>query len=368
MVALLTHPRIRMFLVVSVLLGITLALLQGIGVFTPFDRLIFGLPESERGVDSVIWLDGLLILGFSLVAGIVVLMYGNEKGLLLCIGAWGLYLLLAVLSVRSADLLLPVTGPLAATLIGVIRVMGWGTAFLEREKAQINKLFGHFLDNEVLKYLIQNPELIHTNGTTKQLTILFADIRGFTAQSETLPPTVIIEMLRTYFRQIIPVIRSHGGTVDKLIGDGIMAFFGDPIPQPDHAVRAAMAALHMQQTMERITQEWQQYGISGVQIGIGLNTDEVVVGNIGSQDFCDYTVLGRGVNLASRLESKCSGGEIHVSQRVYDALKETFEFVYLGEREYKNIQGPVPVYRLIEEKSANLAAKRRRDETQTCAE
>jgi adenylate cyclase len=334
---------------ISGLFGITLALLQSVGVFTQVDLLILNAYMLVPAVRSVLVIDGLLILIWALLSGILILLYGNEKGLLACVGCWIGYIFLQILSIRYLRMRLPVTAPLIATMMGIIRVMGWGAAFLEREKEQVNKLFGYFLDNEVLKYLIQNPELIKTTGQSKQLTILFADIRGFTAQSESLPPEAIINILRIYFQLMIPVIRKHGGTVDKLMGDGIMAFFGDPLPQPDHTARAARAAIEMQQTMRVIAKQWETYGVKGVGIGIGLNTDEVVVGNIGSDEFCDYTVLGRGVNLASRLESKCPAGQIHVSIHVYHALADKFSFEYLGEFDYKNIQGKVPVYRLIGE-------------------
>ncbi len=350
MFTILQHPRVRIFLMISGMLGITVALLQRFGVFAQFDLLFLNSFMSFPTVRSVFLVDGVLILTWSLLSGILILLYGNEIGLLACLGCWIGYVGVLLLSVRLFQVMLPVAAPLIVTIMGIIRVMGWGAAFLEQEKAQVNKLFGYFLDNEVLKYLIQHPQLIRTTGSAKPLTILFADIRGFTAQSETLPPETIIQMLRIYFQHIIPVIRKHGGTVDKLMGDGIMAFFGDPLPQPDHPERAARAALEMQKTMQVIAMRWEAFGVKEVGIGIGLNTDEAVVGNIGSDEFCDYTVLGRGVNLASRLESKCPGGHIHVSVNMYHALSENFDFQFLGEFDYKNIQGKVPVYRLIGEK------------------
>ncbi|GAK49981.1 adenylate/guanylate cyclase [Candidatus Moduliflexus flocculans] len=351
MFAMLTHPRIRMFLMISALLGVALCIVHADGVFTPFDLLILSGQATASGGRVALWLALPIILAWALFPGLVILRYGNEIGLFASLGGGVAYLLVALAAARSGLMLqLPLIAPLIAALAAIIRVMGWGAAFLEREKERVNKLFGYFLDNEVLKYLLQHPDLINKTGNTKQLTILFADIRGFTAQSETLPPDVIIMMLREYFRQIIPVIRKHGGTVDKLMGDGIMAFFGDPIPQPDHACRAALTALEMQATMQRVAKDWERHGINDVGIGIGLNSDNVVVGNIGSDEFCDYTVLGRGVNLASRLESKCPAGQIHVSAAVYQALSTQFVFEPLGEFAYKNIQGKVPVYRLISKK------------------
>jgi adenylate cyclase len=343
MFVLFKHPQVKVFLGISTLLGLAFIVLQALGVFARFDAaLIGGYGVTIRNI----FLDSGIILYFSVFPGIWLLRFGNEAGLVLTALSWGVYLIGAMLT-QSYQVAFPFTAAGIVTLLSVIRVMGWGASFLEREKADLNRLFGYFLDNEVLKHLLQHPELINQTGQQKPLTILFADIRGFTTASEKLPPETIITMLRTYFRYMIPIIRKHGGTVDKLIGDGIMAFFGDPIPQEDHVERAALAALEMQQAMAALSHEWAKYGMGHVKIGIGLNTDTVVVGNIGSDEFCDYTVLGRGVNLASRLESQCPGGEIHVSQAVYERLRETFMFESRGERSYKNIEQPVPVYRLI---------------------
>lgn len=343
MFTLFAHPKVKVFLGISTLLGFTLIVLNAIGVFVRFDMALTGdygtrLPN--------IFLDSGIILYFSLFPGLWILRFGNEFGLILTILSWGGLITGAMFTAQTASVAFPFTAAAIASVLSVIRIMGWGASFLEREKADINRLFGYFLDNEVLNHLLRHPDLITQTGQQKTLTILFADIRGFTAASETLPPETIIIMLRTYFRYMIPIIRKHGGTVDKLIGDGIMAFFGDPIPQPDHVERAALAALEMQQAMTVIAQEWVQFGMGHVKIGIGLNTDTVVVGNIGSDEFCDYTVLGRGVNLASRLESQCPGGEIHISQAVYERLREKFLCESLGERSYKNIPQMIPVYRL----------------------
>lgn len=344
MFALFKNSKVRVFLGISTLLGITLIVLQTIGVFSRFDHLFVA---EYSLISANMFIDTGILLYFSLFPGVWILLAGNEKGLILTALSWAAYIGIAVFVGRSHQIAFPFTASFIATVLIIIRVMGWGASFLEREKEEINKLFGFFLDNEVLKYLLQNPDLITTTGASKTLTILFADIRGFTAVSETLPPERIICMLRAYFRYMIPIIRKHGGTVDKLIGDGIMAFFGDPIPQENHTERAALAALEMQQAMGVLSKEWALEGVPNIQIGIGINTDTVVVGNIGSEEFCDYTVLGQGVNLASRLESKCPGGDIHVTRHVYDRLHDRFLFEDLGERAYKNIQEAVPVYRLV---------------------
>lgn len=353
MFTILKHPRIRIFLLISVLIGIALVILQLSGAFVGLDLQFYGMALIDMTPHSNVAVEALIILFFALISGILILVAGNERGLFYNFALWLVYGIIVWLSVQQFGFILPITAPLIATLIGIIRVMGWGTAFLEQEKAELNRMFGYFLDNEVLKYLIQNPHLIRTTGTSKTLTILFADIRGFTARAEALPPETVIAMLRRYFGEMIPIIRRHGGTVDKLIGDAIMAFFGDPIPQDNHAERAALAALEMQQKMTEIAAEWARDGVEGIQIGIGLNTDTVVVGNIGSEEFYDYTVLGRGVNLASRLESKCPGGDIHVSQTIHDSLQNRFTFEFIGEQSYKNIQQPVPVYRLLSPQSTS---------------
>ena len=345
--ALLKHPKVKIFLGISTLLGITLIVLQAIGLFTRFDLIFVG---EYGAMQTNIFVDTGIILYFSLLPGIWIVLVGHERGILLTLLSWIGYILVTVFVGRPSQIMFPSTAAGVATVLGVFRVLDCQRSFLEREKDEMNTLFGDFLNDQTLNYLLRHRELLKPTGTSKTLSVLFADIRGFTAIADTLPPEQIIKMLRLYFRYMIPIIRKHGGTVNKLIGDGIMAVFGDPIPQENHAERAALAALEMQHAMEVVAQDWATHGLQNAKIGIGINTGTVVVGNIGPEEYHTYSVLGRAVNLASQLEATCPDGEIQVSHAVYTLLQNQFLFDTLGEQSYKHFQEPVPIYRLVNRK------------------
>jgi adenylate cyclase len=199
----------------------------------------------------------------------------------------------------------------------------------------------------VVKRLVSRPELVELKGRDAHLTILFSDIRGFTSMSETMEPAQVSTLLNEYLGAMTRVIFEHGGTLDKFMGDAVMAFWGDPIPQPDHALRAVRAALEMRAKTEELVAEWQRQGRQPIAAGIGINTGRVVVGNLGSSDFVDYTVIGDDVNLACRLEQVARAGQILLSEAT---LKEVEGKVTVTALEPVTVKGraePVLVYELV---------------------
>ncbi|MBW2105179.1 MAG: adenylate/guanylate cyclase domain-containing protein [Deltaproteobacteria bacterium] len=152
------------------------------------------------------------------------------------------------------------------------------------------------------------------------MTVLFSDIRGFSDITDALESEEIILLLNNYLSEMIKLIHKYEGTLDKIIGDGIMVFFGDPVSIPDHAQRAVLLAIDMQKKADQLNDEWLSYG-HDLNIGIGINTGYMTVGNIGSEFHRDYTVIGNQVNVAARLESKAKPAEILISQRTYSKAK-----------------------------------------------
>jgi adenylate cyclase len=347
MTALFLHSQVRVFLGVSTLLGVSLIVLQALGIFTRVDQALL---NSYGPLEPSIFLDSGILLYWSIVPGMLLLYIGVRLGMIVTVLLWGGYLSLALWVGQPYQISLPMMAAGVATLLSIARAMDWRGTFLDREQEDINLLFGGFLEPHLVHQLQRNPDLISPEGVKKTVTILFADIRGFTALTETLSPEQLLDMLHTYFRYMIPLVQKHGGTVNKLIGDSIMAFFGDPIPQENHAERAALAALDMQRAMEAITQEWHKYGLGYVKIGIGIHTGPVVVGDIGHDPVHAYTVLGRHVNLAAQLEVTCPDGEIYLSNDTYQQLHERFTCKAAGEHVYRHAVTPVPVYRLINRK------------------
>jgi adenylate cyclase len=208
--------------------------------------------------------------------------------------------------------------------------------------------------NELRRYL--SPKLtdkILTSGHTfgaepqrKMMTVVFTDIRGFSKITDSLESEELFQLLDRYLSEMIKIIYRHDGTLNKIIGDGLLIFFGDPIPMEDHAERAVRMAVDMQRRVEGLLDEWRQFGHE-LGIGIGINTGYVTVGNIGSDIHRDYTVIGNQVNVAARLESVAKTGEILISQRTYSKVKDLFEVKEMGEIQVKGIHTPVKTYNVI---------------------
>ncbi len=199
--------------------------------------------------------------------------------------------------------------------------------FDRKRAALVTHLFGRYVSAGVVRELIQGNIDVSMEGRRRELTLFFSDLRGFTTLSEGLGPRDTGRLLNLYFSRMIPVIFKHGGTLDKLMGDAVMAFFGAPIPVEDHPAKGAEAALETLDMLDRLRRENADVpGIEGLGVGIGLNTGVVTVGNLGSDDFMDYTVIGDAVNLASRLEgiNKIYGTQIIVSGFTAEKLDDRF--------------------------------------------
>jgi class 3 adenylate cyclase len=207
--------------------------------------------------------------------------------------------------------------------------------------------------NELRRYLSPNiTERILSDGSDlnaishrKLMTVLFSDIRGFSDLTDSLEPEEISLLLNNYLSEMTRLIHRHEGTLDKIIGDGIMVFFGDPVSIPDHARRAVLLAIDMQRKIAQLKDEWKSYG-HDLNIGVGINTGYMTVGNIGSEFHRDYTVIGNQVNVAARLESMAQPGEILVSQRTYSKAKDVAAFEDVGTISLKGIHSPVAVHRV----------------------
>jgi class 3 adenylate cyclase len=184
----------------------------------------------------------------------------------------------------------------------------------------IRNTFGRYLSEEVVSSLLETPEGLELGGTSRTASILMSDLRGFSSISETLPPERVVTLLNHYLGAMTDVISKHGGTIDEFIGDAILVIFGAPEPYQDHATRAVACALDMQLAMEQVNAQNRHHGLPEVEMGIGINTGAVVVGNIGSHRRAKYGVVGRHVNLASRIEAYTVGGQVLISNSTVEAV------------------------------------------------
>ena len=203
-----------------------------------------------------------------------------------------------------------------------------------------------FLSGAIVEKILANPDQIHLGGENQTATIMFTDIRGFTRMAEKMEPQQVVELLNEYFTEMTDLIFENGGTLDKYLGDGIMAVFGAPIAKPDDPARSVKTAIEMQRAMARLNRDWEARGQPALRAGIGVNTGAVTAGNIGSTKRMDYTVIGDSVNLASRLCANAAGGQILVSESTFAQLGGSRPAKKLEPIRVKGRETPVEVYEI----------------------
>ncbi len=218
-----------------------------------------------------------------------------------------------------------------------------------REKRKMKKLFGQYVSPDVYHELVSHPELARLGGQRREMTVLFSDIRGFTTVSEHGQPEDIVHLLNEYFTRMVKIVFEHKGTLDKFVGDMVMALFGAPLDDPDHADHAVETALDMIEALGRLNAKWRAEGRPAIEIGIGINTGPMIAGNIGSAQIMSYTVIGDAVNLGSRLESlnKQYGTRIIISDATRQRLTGRYDVRPLGEIVVKGKTQPVTIFELL---------------------
>jgi adenylate cyclase len=210
-----------------------------------------------------------------------------------------------------------------------------------------------FMSANIVEKILANPDQIHLGGENQTVTILFSDIRGFTRMSEHMEPHAVVELLNEYFSEMTDLIFESGGTLDKYIGDAIMAVYGAPLPKPDDALRATKTAMEMHRALAVLNRNWESRGQQPLRMGVGINTGAVTAGNIGSAKRMDYTVIGDAVNLASRLCSNAAAGQILVSESTYSQLNGEIPAQRLEPIRVKGKEAPVELYEILWEAPAS---------------
>jgi adenylate cyclase len=217
-------------------------------------------------------------------------------------------------------------------------------AQLELRNRFIRETFGRYLTDEVVTSLLDSPEGLRLGGEKRQVTMLMSDLRGFTSLAERLTPEQVVTMLNRYLGIMVEIITRYQGTIDEFIGDAIFVIFGAPIQQQDDAQRAVACAVAMQLAMDAVNAQHRQEGLPEVEMGIGVHTGEVVVGNIGSDKRTKYGVVGSHVNLTGRIESYTIGGQILTSESTRQATGPGLRIVTQMEIEAKGIDQPITIY------------------------
>ncbi|MCK4753609.1 MAG: CHASE2 domain-containing protein, partial [Calditrichia bacterium] len=222
----------------------------------------------------------------------------------------------------------------------------------QHEKKMITGAFAHYVPAKVVDQILADPEKLSLGGDEREVTIMFTDVAGFTSISERLTPVELVKLLNEYLTEMTDTVLAHDGIIDKYEGDLIMAEFGVPVPYDNHAFMACKTAIEMQKKLIKLREKWKKEGRPELRTRIGINTGEVIVGNMGSRDVFDYTVMGDHVNLGSRLEgaNKFYGTEIMISEYTYDYVKDEF---YTRELDLIRVKGkdkPIKVFQLIKSK------------------
>lgn len=325
---------------------------------TPFGQLMPGMQLHASMADSVlsnrfirpapdasrIW----STVGLAMLVGLMAALLpyiAAAAGTLLVVSGWTWY---SVHAFRDG-LWLNMSQPLLGSAIALFA----GTAyqyFVEgAEKRVVKKLFGRYVSKDVYQQLISNPDLAELGGKRREMTVLFSDIRGFTTVTEKGNPEELVAQLNEYFSKMVAVVFRHHGTVDKFVGDMVMALFGAPLDDPDHADHAVAAAVEMVKELAELNRKWAAEGRVKLDIGVGVNSGGMIAGNIGSSSIMSYTVIGDNVNLGSRLESlnKEYATRIIISDATRSLLRDTYTIRPLGDVVVKGKTRPVAIFEVV---------------------
>ena len=303
----------------------------GDNFMTPFAGALSGVERHAIVIDNILQQDFLRrrhsTAGIDLAA---IVMMGLLVGWLSpkCPAYWGsvvalglgaVYVAANVLTFTQIGLWVNLLFPLCAVVVNQSAITSFKYLTEERQKRLIRRAFQYYLDPTIVDQVSQNPQRLKLGGESRELTVLFSDIRSFSTIAESLSPEALVHLLNEYLTRMTRVVFRHNGLLDKYIGDGIMAVYGAPLHDPDHAYRACRSALEMMAELRAVQERWALQGLPLLNIGIGINTALMVVGNMGSELRFDYTVMGDGVNLASRLEAanKEYGTNIIISESTW---------------------------------------------------
>ncbi|MDD5557052.1 MAG: adenylate/guanylate cyclase domain-containing protein [bacterium] len=264
--------------------------------------------------------------------------------------AWtAAYVAAAYVAFFARSLVLPVVpGCFLAGLLFTLTT-SYRYATEERQRRFYRGVLGRYLSPNVMEAILDDPSALRLGGERREMTVLFADVVGFSGFCERSPVEEVVPRLNELHDRLTQIIWRHDGTLDKYIGDGLMAFWGAPLPQADHARRAVRAAVEMAEELRRMRGAWEARGVEPFRVGIGVNTGTMIVGNMGASDFWDYTVIGDEVNLAARLEAltRAHGADVILSESTFLRVRDMVEARPLGEVVVKGRRTPVRIHAVV---------------------
>jgi len=346
-----------------VLVGATAAGIYDLRV-TPFSSTYPGIEIHATVIDNILhgnflfhstatrFADICAIILFGLLIGILVPRLSPIPGMLTAFGMVAAYMAANFVAFSRFNVWLNLVYPFITMVLIYLGITIYHYFQEEREKRKIRGAFQYYLNASVINEMLKDPAKLKLGGDKKDLSVMFSDIRGFTSISEKLAPQALVSLLNEYLTAMTNQVFKYDGLLDKYIGDAIMAVYGAPLSQPDHARRACLTALDMMKELKKLQDKWKAEGRPELSIGIGINSGDMVVGNMGSDMRFDYTVMGDMVNLASRLEgtNKEYGTSIILSEYTYETVKND---MCCRELDFVRVKGkvrPVRIYELLAEK------------------
>ncbi len=307
-------------------------------------RDFFIEPAWTRGGQALIVLvAGLLVTLLVARARVAVSALGTATAVVaLALGTWALFNRWGVYWSPLPGMSTLLAG---SSLLTIVRLR-----YEERRKQLLRQSFARYVSAELVDQILKSAQPVNVSGERRMVTILMTDIRGFTSMAETMDPEDLVLFLNTYFAAMIDIILENEGTLDKFMGDAVLALFGAPVQHDDDALRAVKVALAMQDTLRRLNAQWASAGKPQIRIGIGISTGEVIVGNIGSARRLEYTAIGKDVNYAQRIEAltKEIPAAILVNETTYELVKERVVAEKFGPLTIRGREAPVCVYGIRE--------------------
>lgn len=331
----------------------------------PVDALLTPMSEKHPGVDiqatildniihsdftkqSSILFDLILLIGLTSATLYLILKLSFFKSLISVIILGILYTFISIICFKF-NIAVNVITPLLVQLSTLI--FGYSYRFIleGRNKEKIKQAMGKYISQDVMKNVVQNIDDVRLGGKKAVVTVLFADIRGFTSMSEKMTAEDVSKILNEYFTEIEPIISKYNGVINKFIGDAVMAVFGDPIQDLNHPVKAVRCAYEMLKKVDQLQDKWLFEGKPKIEIGIGINTGEAFVGNIGSEKRLEYTVIGDTVNLASRIESynKVYKTNLLISSTTYSYVSGIADVIKISEVTIRGKSKKMDIYEVL---------------------
>ena len=341
-----------------VLLGLTIRGIDEFATPTTSATRMWGVEVQASAVDTLLAeryltpasrATTVLLIYASALSGVLLAAAARPLKGLGGVGAWSLLYLIAASLSFDRGVLLNMVYPLVAVLLGFTATQAYRIFVEQAQRQLVQDLMSRYLSPSVSQWVLQQPEQLKLGGETRVMTVLFCDLRGFTMLSRSVDPHILVSFMNDFMTAMTDVIFRHDGVLDKYIGDEVMAFWNAPREQPDHAGLACQTALEMVHELDRLRASWSHRGLPPLDIGVGINTGPMVVGNMGSRERLAYTVIGDAVNVASRLQNlnKEFGTHVLTTETTRQAAGDRFVYRAIDQVTLRGRNEPVTVYELL---------------------